>query len=96
MGDSWGKVPIDNNFGMTTMLVMSENAEQAGNKFEGMRTTLIGVAGLLLSMTLEQWTKIGSLISIWATAFYMLFKCIDWITGKIIAKRARKRKNRPH
>lgn len=59
---------------------------------EGMRTTTVGLIGTGLSISLEQYSRIASAMAATLTAFYMLFKCVDWIIEKRHGKRSKTKK----
>ena len=73
-------------------VTMDESFTKSGIKHEGMKTISIAVVGVIGSWTIKQWTDLGGLIAIWLTVLYTLFKCVDWVAGKIVAKRAKKKK----
>tara|TARA_R110000868_G_scaffold341505_2_gene602367 strand:+ start:943 stop:1155 length:213 start_codon:yes stop_codon:yes gene_type:complete len=56
------------------------------NKHDAMRTLGFGVVGVTASFTLERYSQWMGAISITLTALYMLFKCIDWMIAKRVAK----------
>ena len=51
-----------------------------------MRTLALGAIGIGTSFTLERYSEWMGAISITLTAIYMLFKCIDWLIVKRVAK----------
>lgn len=51
-----------------------------------MRTLAVGAIGVGTSFTLERYSQWMGAISITLTALYMLFKCIDWMIAKRVAK----------
>jgi 4-hydroxybenzoate polyprenyltransferase len=56
------------------------------HKQDAMRTLVVGAVGVGASFTLEKYSQWMGAISITLTALYMLFKYIDWLIAKRVAK----------
>lgn len=74
----------------TTMHVISYQ------KYDTMKTLLIGAAGTTLSISLEQYSAIASAGAATLTSVYMLFKCIDWMIEKLQRKYRKPAAHAPH
>ena len=55
-------------------------------KQDTMRTLALGAVGIGTSFTLEKYSQWRGAVSITLTALYMLFKCIDWLIVKRVAR----------
>lgn len=56
---------------------------------EKIRDIGIGMAGFITSLTLKQWTDLGSAAAGWATAIYMACLIVDWAIAKHKGKRCK-------
>ena len=64
------------------------------DQHDAMRTTIVGVGGTILSMTLERYSLIASAVAATGTALYMILKCIEIIAPKVVKFLDNRKKHR--
>ncbi len=66
---------------------------------DAMKTTIVGVGGTMLSMTLERYSLIASAVAATGTAVYMILKCVEILSPwavKFLLNRKNKKTIRKH